>query len=65
VGEKYTIEVSITPLCASCGEELKVVVTQSRTPTGPLDRDNPYERTHRRVFISACDKCYEFKGGRE
>lgn len=59
----YSIEVKLTPLCSSCGKELEVGVTQSR-PSEVLDRDNPYERTHRFVFIGACPDCYTFTGGR-
>jgi len=58
----YQIEVSITPLCTCCGEELKVGFTQSKPSSDPLNRDNPYERTDRRVFIHACEKCFIFKG---
>jgi hypothetical protein len=64
MSDTYSIEVTITPLCSSCGKELEVGITQSR-PTGhPFDRDNPYERTHRRVFITACRDCYTFTGGK-
>lgn len=59
---KYTIDVSITPLCPSCGAECEVGFTESKKPTHPIDRDNPYERTHRRVFIHPCPACYAFKG---
>lgn len=55
---KYDIEVSITPLCTCCGGELQILCTESRTPTGPFDRDNPFERKDRRVFVAACEKCF-------
>lgn len=60
----YSIEVSITPLCGSCGKELVVGVTQSRVTGHPFDRDNPYERKDRRVFVEACPDCYTFSGGK-
>jgi hypothetical protein len=59
---KYTIDVSITPLCPSCGAECEVGLTESRPSNHPIDRDNPYERTDRRVFIQPCPKCYEYIG---
>ena len=59
--EKYTIEVSITPLCTCCGDELPILCTQSKPGHDPLHRDDPYERTHRRVFVQACEKCFERK----
>lgn len=55
----YKIEVSIMPLCTSCGSELRAGPTQSRPK--PLDRDNPYERTDRRVYVEACTKCFVHK----
>lgn len=55
---KYSIEVSVTALCSSCGEELSGYVTESRLLDNPLDRDRPHERTDRRVFIAPCEKCF-------
>jgi len=62
---KYTIEVSITPLCCNCGQELVVSMTESKSTGHPFERDDPYERKDRRVFIEACDVCYEYKGTRK
>lgn len=59
--ETYTIEVSITPLCTCCGGELQILCTESKPSHNPLDRDNPFGRTHRRVFVQTCDKCFERK----
>ena len=61
----YSVEVTVTPLCSSCGGELEVGCTQSQSTGNPLERDNPYERTHRRVFVMACPDCYTFTGGKE
>jgi hypothetical protein len=58
----YKIEVSITPLCSSCGEELCVGLTESKTIHHPFERDNPYERKDRRVFITPCEKCFVYRG---
>lgn len=58
---KYTIEVSITPLCSSCGKELEIGMTQARPSPNPLDRDNPLDRTDRRVFVLACQDCFVHK----
>lgn len=60
----YKIEVSITPLCPSCGKECHPgsFMTESRTPEGIFDRDNPYDRTDRRVFIGPCTDCFVFRG---
>nr|MBN5162401.1 hypothetical protein [Stenotrophomonas maltophilia] len=56
----YEIKVSITPLCPSCGKEsqLRGFIAESRAPNGVFDRDNPYERTSQRVFISPCNDCF-------
>ena len=59
----YEIKCSITVLCPCCGKELPPshYMTWSR-PTGhPLERDNTYERTDRRVFITPCMDCFEPK----
>jgi len=57
----YVIEVSITPLCTSCGKELQIGMAESR-PTGhTFERDCPEERTHQRVFVYACADCFVFK----
>lgn len=57
----YEITFSITALCPCCGKALPTshYLTAGR-PTGhPLDRDNPYERKDRRVFITPCQDCFE------
>lgn len=58
---KYTIEVSFTPLCGSCGGELEPSLTASLPSDSPFDRDNPYERKDRRVYVNACEKCFVHK----
>lgn len=60
----YEIKVSITPLCPCCGKESQSsgFVAESRAPQGVFDRDNPYERTDQRVFISPCPECFVFRG---
>lgn len=55
---KYEITVSVTPLCTCCGAEMQVCMTGARATGYPFDRDNPLERTDRRVFISVCEKCF-------
>jgi hypothetical protein len=59
----YEISISITAVCPCCGEDLpsNSYLTYSRPSTSPLDRDNPFERKDRRVFITPCSKCYEPK----
>ncbi len=59
---KYTIEVSVTPCCTSCGEELGVggTIPDNSRDRGPLRKDNPYERKDQRVFVYACQKCFVF-----
>lgn len=63
---KHAIEVSFTPLCSSCGEELACLMSQSdnRLITGIFERDNPSERKDQRVFVEACKNCYQFIGGK-
>lgn len=60
----YKIEVSFTPLCPSCGKECHPgsFMTESKPPHGIFDRDNPYERTDRRVFVAPCTDCFVFRG---
>lgn len=60
----YKIEVSITPLCPSCGKECHPgsFTTEGRKPEGIFDRDNPYDRTDRRVFIGPCTDCFVSRG---
>lgn len=60
----YEIKVSITPLCPSCGKVSHSggFVAESRESNGAFDRDNPYGRTDRRVFISPCPECFVFRG---
>jgi hypothetical protein len=52
----YQIEVSLTALCPSCGEALAPgnYMTESRVTGDALQRDNPFERKDRRVFITPC-----------
>lgn len=59
----YEINVSITALCPCCGKELpsSSYLTESKATGHPLDRDNPYERKDRRVFITPCQDCFEPK----
>lgn len=56
----YEITLSITALCPCCGKELPSshYLTQSKPHGHPLDRDNPYERKDRRVFITPCADCF-------
>lgn len=59
----YEIMVSITAVCPGCGSDLpsSSYLTVSKTTEHPLDRDNPYERKDRRVFITPCTDCFEPK----
>lgn len=57
----YEITFSITALCPCCGQELHSYLTESKPRNGPFDRDNPYERKDRRVFITPCADCFEPK----
>lgn len=59
----YEITFSITAVCPCCGDDLpsNAYLTVSKVGNSPLDRDNPYERKDRRVFISPCTKCFEPK----
>src|ERR1044072_9124256 len=54
------ITFSITALCPSCGEALPKhsYLTESKKTDVPFDRDNPYERKDRRVFITPCMQCF-------
>jgi hypothetical protein len=54
----YKIEVSIQPICPDCGAELIVGLTESKVTGHPFERDNPYARKDRRVFIYPCDRCF-------
>ena len=57
----YEITLSITALCPCCGKELpsNSYLTESKATGHPLERDNPYERKGRRVFITPCADCFE------
>lgn len=57
----YEITFSITAVCPCCGKDLpsNSYLTVSKPSTHPLDRDNPYERKDRRVFITPCAECFE------
>lgn len=56
----YEITFSVTALCPCCGEELpsNSYLTDSLPTASPLDRDNPYARKDRRVFITPCPNCF-------
>ncbi|HHA2799750.1 TPA: hypothetical protein ACOFCL_000788 [Stenotrophomonas maltophilia] len=56
----YEIKVSVTALCPSCGKELhaSAYCTQARTSDSALERDNPFDRTERRVYILPCSDCF-------
>lgn len=54
----YDINVSIIAVCPSCGNDLP----SNSYFTSSLGRDdNPYERKDRRVFITPCADCFEWK----
>ena len=57
----YEITCSITAVCPCCGKDLPShsYLTVSKPTGSPLYRDNPYERTARRVFITPCADCYQ------
>ena len=59
----YEITCSITALCPSCGKELPSgsYLTEAKSTGNPFERDNPYERTARRVFITPCTDCWDHK----
>jgi hypothetical protein len=59
----YDISFSITALCPCCGNALPSshYLTESKTTGHPFERDNPYERKDRRVFITPCVDCFEPK----
>lgn len=59
----YEISFSITALCPCCGNELpsNSYLTESKPTGSPFDRDNPYQRKDRRVFITPCADCFEHK----
>jgi hypothetical protein len=59
----YVIDFSITALCPCCGKALpsSAYMTESKPTIHPLERDNPFERKDRRVFIVPCEDCYEPK----
>jgi hypothetical protein len=59
----YEITFSITAVCPCCGKDLppSSYLTVSKPSDGPFNRDNPYERKDRRVFITPCADCFEPK----
>jgi hypothetical protein len=59
----YEITLSITAVCPCCGNDLpsSSYLTVSRPSSSFMDRDNPYERKDRRVFIAPCADCFEPK----
>ena len=54
----YDIKFSIIAVCPSCGKDLP---SNSYTTSSRGRYDNPYERKDRRVFITPCSDCFEFK----
>lgn len=56
----YEITFSITAVCPCCGKDLPTCsyMTVARPSGGPLDRENPFERKDRRVFITPCPDCF-------
>lgn len=59
VMSKYSFEVSFTPLCTSCGKELKVGFTFCNDSSF-----REFDMKDRRVFVYACEDCFEFKGNK-
>lgn len=61
----YEIKVSVTAHCPCCGEAIPsshyLTMDRPRTSSDPLERDNPYERCERHVFVSPCATCFTFK----
>lgn len=59
----YEITFSIAALCPCCGKDLPShsYLTESKVTGHPLERDNPYARKDRRVFITPCEECFEPK----
>lgn len=60
----YEITLSITAVCPCCGKDLPTgsYMTASRTTGHPLERDDPFERKDRRVFITPCTDCFVWRG---
>lgn len=56
----YDVTVSITVLCPCCGTELpsNAYMTQARVGGSVFERDNPFERKDRRLFITPCGTCF-------
>lgn len=63
MSDGYEVTVSFTALCPCCGKDLpsSSYLTQSRPSDGPFDRDMPHQRKDRRVFITPCADCFEWK----
>lgn len=59
----YEIAFSITAVCPCCGNDLpsSSYLTVSKPSPYLMERDNPYERKDRRVFITPCADCFEPK----
>jgi hypothetical protein len=59
----YEITFSITAVCPCCGKDLpsSSYLTVSKPSPYLMERDNPYERKDRRVFITPCADCFEPK----
>jgi hypothetical protein len=60
----YEVTVSFTALCPACGRELGpahyLTADRPGPRADPFDRDDPYERKDRRVFVKPCE-CFTFK----
>lgn len=59
----YEITFSITAVCPCCGNDLppNSYMTVGKPTNHLIDRDNPFERKDRRVFITPCQDCFEPK----
>lgn len=57
----YEITCTFAALCPCCGKELpsSAYLTESKATGNPLERDNPYARKDRRVFIAPCTDCFK------
>jgi hypothetical protein len=64
MSDGYEISFTVTAVCPCCGNDLPAnsYMTASRGGGSPFDKDNPIERKDRRVFITPCADCFEWKG---
>lgn len=60
---KYSMEISFTPLCTSCGGELEIGMTATAPGQNTFHNDMTFGMKDRRVFVAACSKCFVLKGG--